>query len=123
MTAAESAAAIRRVEMKLADLFRDSRDGMLSVVKTCAMIGFLSLTVGFIIQAKYRDLEWMDYVGFALGVTIISGAPIASHVVGTMSPRLSGQVQQPPPAAPPPQPDVTVTTTVNSAAPAPPPKD
>ncbi len=77
--------------MRLGDLFRDMRDGSMSVVKACAMGGFGALLAAFLTQARTRSLDWMDYVGFALAVTVISGAPIASHALGLMAPRLAGQ--------------------------------
>jgi hypothetical protein len=80
--------------MKLGDLFRDPKDGMMSVVKTLSIAGGVALLAGFLIQAKYRDLEWMDYVGFAVGMSVMTGAPIASSALGVMAPRLSGAVQK-----------------------------
>ena len=76
--------------MKLGDLFRDPHDGMTSVVKTSAMIALTALVLAFGTQAWTRALDWMDYIGFALSVTIVSGAPIASSAVSTMAPRLAG---------------------------------
>lgn len=90
VTAPENAELVRTVGMKLGDLIRDPHDGMTSVVKTSAMIALVALVLAFGTQAWTRALDWMDYIGFALSVTIVSGAPIASSAVNTMAPRLAG---------------------------------
>lgn len=90
VTAPEHANLVRTVGMRLGDLFRDPHDGMTSVVKTSAMIALLALVLAFGTQAWTRALDWMDYIGFALSVTIVSGAPIASSAVNSMAPRLAG---------------------------------
>ena len=90
VTAPQHAGLVRAVRMKLGDLFRDPHDGMTSVVKTSAMIALVALVLAFGTQAWTRALDWMDYIGFALSVTIVSGAPIASSAVNTMAPRLAG---------------------------------
>jgi hypothetical protein len=108
----ENTPLVRQVRMKLSDLFRDPRDGMMSVVKSLAVAGGVALLAGFLIQAKYRDLEWMDYIGFAVGMSVMSGAPIASSALGVMAPRLSGAISQTPtPASAP----TTVTATTEIA--------
>ncbi len=93
--------------MRVGDLFRDMRDGSMSVVKTCAMGGFGALLSAFLTQAKTRSLDWMDYVGFALAVTVISGAPLASHALGLMAPRLAGEAGKYAAPAPSPTPPPT----------------
>ena len=90
VTAPANAGLVRSVGLKVGDLFRDPRDGMMSVVKTSAMVGLIAVTAAFVTQAWHRSLEWMDYIGFALSVTIISGAPIASSAIAVMGPRLAG---------------------------------
>lgn len=85
-----NAAMVRAVGMRLGDLFRDPHDGMTSVVKTSAMVALVALVAAFAVQAWTRTLDWMDYIGFALSVTIVSGAPIASSAVNSMAPRLAG---------------------------------
>lgn len=101
------AAVVRSVGMRLGDLFRDPQDGMASVVKTAAMIAVIGLTAAFAVQAWTRVLDWMDYVGYALSITIASGAPIASSAISIAGPRLAGitgkygaNAPQPDPAAP-----------------------
>ncbi len=107
--------------MRLSDLVRDMRDGSMSVVKTCAMGGFSVLLAAFMTQAKTRSLDWMDYVGFALAVTVISGAPLASHALGLMAPRLSGAAGKYAAPTPPAPPAPTVQVDVRQA-PTPPPQ-
>lgn len=62
----------------------------MSVVKSCSMGGFVFLSIGFVTNAYLRDLDWTDMIGYSIGITIISGAPIASHIVRAIQPRLAG---------------------------------
>lgn len=101
---------LRQVQLRPGDLFRDPKDGTASVVKSVSMVAVIALTIGFVLQAKFRDLEWMDYIGYALAMAMSSTPTLASSVFGIMAPRLSGIAQPPPP----PSPDVAVTTTVTT---------
>lgn len=57
----------------------------MSVVKVCSLVAMWTLHVAFAIQAYKRDLDAYDYIGFAVGVAIISGMPIANHLVNAVS--------------------------------------
>lgn len=84
------------------------------------MTGQGALLAAFITQAGYRPLEWLDYIGFALAVTFISGAPLASHALGLVAPRLAGATGKyayPAPQPPPPTAGPTVQVDVHQSAP------
>lgn len=100
--------------MQLRDLFRDPKDGTMSVVKSVSITAAVALTIGFVLQAKYRDLEWMDYIGYALAMAMSATPTLASSVFGIMAPRLSGMTSSPPPPPGPPPADVAVSTTVTT---------
>ena len=104
---------IRAVTMQLRDLFRDPKDGTMSVVKSVSITAAVALTTGFLLQSKFRDLEWMDYIGYALAMAMSATPTLASSGLGIMAPRLSGLAMQPP-APIQPSADVAVTTTVTT---------
>jgi predicted membrane protein len=77
--------------MRLGDLVRDPRDGMVSVVKSVAVGSWVILSTAFLIQVWYRELTGFDLVFYAMGSTICSGAPLASHIIALTQPRLAGE--------------------------------
>jgi len=77
--------------MKISDLIESPNEpNRLSITKVAALAGQAVLIVGFGIQARYRDLDWSDWIGFALALTIVSGGPLANRVISIWAGKTNG---------------------------------
>jgi hypothetical protein len=55
--------------------------GRISLTKVVSLLGSLIVMVGFVIQSKNRDLDWSDWLGMAISLTILSGGPLANRII------------------------------------------
>lgn len=68
--------------MKLSDLFTAPPNGALDPPKTWTSVGAAVLSAAFIRVAWARGLTWDDYIGYAIGLAIMTTPALSAKIVG-----------------------------------------
>jgi hypothetical protein len=59
-------------------------DGRHAWNRILSIIGFFTLSSGFIKEASTKHLEWMDYIGYSIGMSIVYSPVLSIKILALL---------------------------------------